>query len=126
MAKRLCLGLPDQPCSRRVDAGRGHRGARCPSCASKADLARGTARERGYNTEYEANRALILAPKWAENPEKGPGKPEKVLKTPACFNCGSEATTADHVLPRSLGGTNELSNLRPACAPCNFARGNRA
>lgn len=43
-----------------------------------------------------------------------------------CWLCGQPgATTADHILPRSLGGTNELDNLRPAHHRCNSARGNR-
>lgn len=30
----------------------------------------------------------------------------------------------DHIIPRSLGGTNDIRNLRPACEVCNGARGN--
>jgi 5-methylcytosine-specific restriction endonuclease McrA len=29
----------------------------------------------------------------------------------------------DHVIPHSLGGTNDLNNLITACWPCQFARG---
>ncbi len=37
----------------------------------------------------------------------------------------SEAdVTLDHVVPRSKGGVTSFANLRVACAPCNFARGN--
>lgn len=45
-----------------------------------------------------------------------------------CHLCGTpnSATTADHVIPRSLGGSNTLDNLRPACASCNSGRGNRS
>lgn len=31
----------------------------------------------------------------------------------------------DHIVPQSLGGTNELDNLRPAHCGCNSSRGNR-
>lgn len=31
----------------------------------------------------------------------------------------------DHKLPTERGGTNDLSNLAPACAPCNIRKGNR-
>jgi 5-methylcytosine-specific restriction endonuclease McrA len=34
------------------------------------------------------------------------------------------ATSADHLLPRSLGGTDEMSNLAPICPRCNSIRGN--
>ena len=32
---------------------------------------------------------------------------------------------ADHVLPRSKGGTDDIENLRPAHLRCNISRGNR-
>lgn len=33
--------------------------------------------------------------------------------------------TADHVVPRSLGGPDTLGNLRPAHRACNSRKGNR-
>lgn len=38
---------------------------------------------------------------------------------PGCVFCGAEATTRDHLVPKSRGGTDHLSNLRPCCRPCN-------
>lgn len=32
--------------------------------------------------------------------------------------------TKDHILPKSLGGSNKPSNLRVLCRPCNLKRGN--
>lgn len=40
-----------------------------------------------------------------------------------CSYCGDPATVIDHVVPLSRGGTNELANLAPACAPCNGSKG---
>jgi 5-methylcytosine-specific restriction endonuclease McrA len=40
--------------------------------------------------------------------------------------CTFVATTADHVIPRSLGGDSDPDNLRAACRPCNSRRGARA
>jgi 5-methylcytosine-specific restriction endonuclease McrA len=40
-----------------------------------------------------------------------------------CQICGGIATTADHVLPLALGGTHDLSNLRPLCRRCNSRLG---
>jgi 5-methylcytosine-specific restriction endonuclease McrA len=34
--------------------------------------------------------------------------------------------TKDHIVPRSKGGTNYLSNLQTMCAPCNHEKGNDA
>lgn len=42
-----------------------------------------------------------------------------------CWLCGDIANTWDHVKPQSKGGSRYLpGNLRPACAPCNNAKGN--
>ncbi len=56
---------------------------------------------------------------------------ELVLETygRACWlrlpGCTGLATTKDHVVPHSHGGTDDLENLRPACKPCNSKRQNR-
>ncbi len=40
-----------------------------------------------------------------------------------CHLCGGAgADTADHIIPRSHGGTDDLANLRPAHATCNYSR----
>ena len=39
--------------------------------------------------------------------------------------CQGRATTADHIVPRSRGGTSDLANLVSACRHCNSAKGNR-
>ncbi|MFD6469381.1 HNH endonuclease [Streptomyces goshikiensis] len=91
-------------------------GSRCEACASagarrreqKRKHTRPSAWARGYDSSYAKGRAAILADR------------------PLCSLCNARpATTADHVIPLSRGGTNDISNLRPACAPCNFSRGNR-
>jgi HNH endonuclease/AAA domain len=43
-----------------------------------------------------------------------------------CVYCGGPATTADHIVPRSAGGTDSMDNLRAACRPCNSSRGDGA
>lgn len=42
-----------------------------------------------------------------------------------CLYCGVRRRhlTADHLVPRSLGGSDRAENLAPACAPCNSLRG---
>lgn len=46
-----------------------------------------------------------------------------------CYYCGTddptEVMTADHITPRSKGGTDTLDNLVCACRPCNSSKGNR-
>lgn len=44
-----------------------------------------------------------------------------------CAYCGQEGEglTPDHVVPLSRGGANSLSNIVPACGPCNLKKGPR-
>ena len=45
-----------------------------------------------------------------------------------CAYCGSsrkERYELDHIIPKSLGGTDRVSNLLVACRECNAAKGNR-
>ena len=48
----------------------------------------------------------------------------------ACFYCGIPAQVSqleiDHVIPFSLGGSNDPWNLVPACKPCNAGKHNDA
>lgn len=48
------------------------------------------------------------------------------LVDPQCFYCDSPATEVEHVVPVSKGGTHELSNLVPACRPCNRRKGTKS
>jgi len=41
-----------------------------------------------------------------------------------CFYCGDAPNSVDHVIPRSRGGSNDLSNKVPACFPCNQMKSN--
>lgn len=44
--------------------------------------------------------------------------------TMACPECGVVTVmTVDHVVPLAKGGTNEASNLRYMCLPCNVKKG---
>ena len=58
--------------------------------------------------EYKTNRKIILE-----------------VNNYICHYCNGPANTADHITPVSKGGTNELSNLLPACHICNSTRQNR-
>lgn len=41
-----------------------------------------------------------------------------------CYHCGLPGSrSVEHLLPRSLGGTDQLSNLAPAHLSCNISRG---
>lgn len=43
-----------------------------------------------------------------------------------CLKCGAKpATSVDHVIPLSLGGTNTRQNLQLTCVSCNKAKGDK-
>lgn len=54
-------------------------------------------------------------------------KRERIIRLNAglCWYCGEPATTVDHVIPRSRGGSDDDSNLLPACGPCNEGKRSR-
>jgi len=42
----------------------------------------------------------------------------------ACgYQFAFEDLTMDHIVPRSLGGTNHITNFHLMCAPCNREKG---
>ncbi|MEB3103189.1 HNH endonuclease [Ferviditalea candida] len=43
-----------------------------------------------------------------------------------CSWCGLPATTVDHIIPASKGGSDLPVNLLAACSECNTKRGNRS
>jgi len=42
-----------------------------------------------------------------------------------CLWCGRPATTVDHIIPSSKGGSDLPQNLLASCSECNTKRGNR-
>lgn len=42
-----------------------------------------------------------------------------------CAYCHNLATTADHVIPHTRGGTTDAANLVAACRTCNTSKGDR-
>lgn len=47
--------------------------------------------------------------------------------SPLCVHCHAKgrvtlATEVDHIVPIHLGGSDDLANLQPLCAPCHAAK----
>ena len=94
-----------QVCGRCLDVVATLNRGMCPDCHRHNDHTRRPPAQHRYPAEYKANRAQVLAGR------------------PPCHWCGAQATTADHLQPVAHGGSHELTNLVPACARCNSARG---
>jgi 5-methylcytosine-specific restriction endonuclease McrA len=86
---------------------------RCPSCLRRQqrqkDQRRGSSSQRGYGGEWRKLREQVIA------------------AHPYCSICGHTGTkdnplSLDHILPRSQGGTDALSNLRVLCLHHNQQR----
>ena len=45
--------------------------------------------------------------------------PRNYWEGEVCHYCPAPAASLDHIIPRALGGRNNLDNLVPACLPCN-------
>ena len=80
---------------------------KCRDCQREYDRKRGKTRARGYDSEHKRLAKLAIA------------------RSPVCVDCGtSEDLTADHIVPRSQGGLNVLTNYVVRCRSCNTARRN--
>jgi 5-methylcytosine-specific restriction endonuclease McrA len=84
--------------------------SRCKAHGGKAWARQPPGRQAAYTSgEYQRNRKIAIA------------------REPTCHwrlpGCARKSTTADHLIPVSRGGTNDLANLVGACARCNQLRG---
>jgi 5-methylcytosine-specific restriction endonuclease McrA len=108
MIMRSCLGVESKRCGRLIPPSQ----TRCEQCQYEhqrlRDQRRGSSAQRGYDRQYRAARLRVL---------EAAGY--------VCAYCGREATTTDHVLPVSRGGTADDDNLVACCSTCNSARGAR-
>lgn len=88
----------------------------CPGCHPHARRRRNnppgrpTAAARGYGAEWQRLSRQVTSGKTG------------------CEECGCEFTpsnpaTADHIIPKAQGGTDDLDNLRCVCRRCNSRRG---
>jgi 5-methylcytosine-specific restriction protein A len=80
-------------------------GGRCLDCRREKERARGTRTSRGYDNNWLRLSANAIA------------------QHPYCSNCRStEDLTADHIVPKSKGGRNVLSNVQVLCRSCNSGK----
>lgn len=89
----------------------------CPKHARRPWQQQRSRQERGYDAEWERIRKQVLA----EEPQCRECLMARWLirQTPYADSVREPvrpSTTVDHIIPKSLGGTNERSNLRGLCA----------
>ena len=96
---------PPRPC---LDCGRlTNAPSLCTPCKRQRDKRRGTTTHRGYDYQWSKLSAQVRA------------------EEPNCYLCGAPSTATDHVIPKNRGGTNDRTNLRGICTPCNSAKRDR-
>lgn len=79
----------------------------------EADEKRGTARERGYDYQWNKFRNAYL-----KRPEN------QFCRLHIAKNCRVKADCIDHIIPLEMGGEKYAEdNLQPACTPCNVLKG---
>ncbi len=105
-----------RPC---LDCGRLSRASRCPT--HQAELLRRRERARARESggkrnpqQYRVNRRRILD-------DCTPATPCGICGEPLGRN--RRQWTVDHIVARSLDGSHDLENLRPAHRSCNSSRG---
>lgn len=86
--------------------------ALCDDCRKKLENQRGrnNSRARGYDSKYEAARKRMVERAWTRHEN--------------CVICGlsfyrRSDITAEHLVPKREGGTNDYTNLGPAHFSCN-------
>lgn len=93
-------------------------GSRCETCQTALDrqheIARGTSTQRGYGSAWRKTaREAVAAHRQAHGDVclgwNRPAHPATDL-------------TADHRIPKALGGTDEPSNVQVLCRSCNSAK----
>jgi 5-methylcytosine-specific restriction protein A len=87
------------------------RGSYCPRHAAQHKRertwasSRSSAASRGYGRDWAERRERVLA------------------RDPICRECGRRPSTeADHLVPKSAGGSDAMSNLRGLCQKCHRAK----
>jgi len=76
----------------------------------KSDAVRGNRHQRGYGTVWEKLRREVM--------ERDDGLCQSCLER-GRVTAGNEV---DHIVPRVMGGTDELKNLRLLCSDCHAAK----
>jgi 5-methylcytosine-specific restriction endonuclease McrA len=105
MPVRLC-----RHCGRITREGEGYFHLECGRAYQREKSRRrrakkGTTSKRGYDSVHQMLRKVAIA------------------RHPWCTDCGSaDDLCADHIIPTSQGGRNELSNYAVRCRGCNNAR----
>ena len=73
---------------------------------------------RGMSCTPETRAKMSYVHRGNQNAKMAPIKGE-------CVYCGAPATTYDHVIPISRGGSDTADNMVVACVSCNPSKGNR-
>jgi 5-methylcytosine-specific restriction endonuclease McrA len=103
-------------------AGKGALRTECRTCCNDQRV------RWAHSTPERHKRALSMRKEYTERRKNAPGghtQAEWDAKIKAYANrcaycgCGDRPMVREHVIPLSASGTNDITNLVPACQPCN-------
>ena len=87
---------------------------RCPATAGPRGLCAGHARAYERSPQRQAAKAFYGTPEWRAL------RRFVLARDPVCKDCGQAPSRhADHITPRSQGGTDDPSNLQGLCNACH-------
>jgi len=84
-------------------------------------------RERLHSAQVQHNRRRARVKGAVGSFTREEWRDLKLAHGGCCAYCGmkTKKLSVDHVVPLSKGGTNYISNIKPACRSCNSRKGNR-
>lgn len=77
----------------------------------------------------QENKRIHRAKKYGNGGRHTEAEWQEVLRRTnnSCARCGSKLQiTRDHIIPISVGGTDNITNIQPLCQSCNSQKGNRS
>ena len=102
-------------------------GTRCSRC-TRPVLVRGCCEGcKEYVRKWKADKGYVVRGKAYLTGRRGICRSLLSKQQGRCASCstGSGPWHVDHIMPRMLGGKDDLGNLQVLCAPCNLRKGRK-
>lgn len=105
----------------------------CPTCEREAWAPRSVPSERltrdaarrAAESDYRHELRRLRRTQGGTVPPSPASLYAAVVASGPCAYCNAPATAADHVRPLADGGADNVTNLAPACGPCNQSKADK-